>query len=418
MKVAYLSYDGLTDPLGQSQILPYLEGLAGGHGHRFWLFSHEKEAAFQSQGTRMRAVAVRAGLTWLPLPYHKRPPVLSTLWDVIRQGQLVSRWHRRVGFDLLHCRSYLSALVGVSMKRRFGIPFLFDMRGFWADERVDGGLWNRERLLYDLIYRFFKLKERQFLLESEAVVSLTHKGKEEMLTWNLELPAEKVSVISCGCDLELFVRPLQVPDLGLEPDDYLLVYLGSIGTWYLLDEMLVFFRHLLGRRPSARFLFVTREGPASIRSRAAQLGVDPQRILVRAATRRQVPALLSRAQAGVYFIKPCYSKLSSSPTKLGEMLALELPVVTNLGVGDVARLVERGVGPLVERFEAAEYERALDELLSLGTGPHPRSRRVAEELFSLSDAIASYAAIYDRITARGERRANSKAHREHHEPPD
>ena len=34
MKTLYLSYDGLTDPLGQSQVLPYIMGL-GDKGFRF-----------------------------------------------------------------------------------------------------------------------------------------------------------------------------------------------------------------------------------------------------------------------------------------------------------------------------------------------------------------------------------------------
>ncbi len=37
----FLSYDGMTDPLGQSQVLPYLEGLAAS-GHRIHIVSAEK----------------------------------------------------------------------------------------------------------------------------------------------------------------------------------------------------------------------------------------------------------------------------------------------------------------------------------------------------------------------------------------
>ena len=36
---------------------------------------------------------------------------------------------------------------------------------------------------------------------------------------------------------------------------------------------------------------------------------------------------------------PVFSKKASSPTKMGEFLALELPIVTNGGVGDVSRIM-------------------------------------------------------------------------------
>ena len=32
-------------------------------------------------------------------------------------------------------------LMALPAKRMTGAKLLFDMRGFWADERVDGGLW-------------------------------------------------------------------------------------------------------------------------------------------------------------------------------------------------------------------------------------------------------------------------------------
>ena len=41
--VLYLSYDGMSDPLGQSQVLPYLAGLTR-RGHRITLVSFEKNS--------------------------------------------------------------------------------------------------------------------------------------------------------------------------------------------------------------------------------------------------------------------------------------------------------------------------------------------------------------------------------------
>ena len=38
MRALYISYDGMTDPLGRSQVLPYLEGLAK-RGHEITLVS-------------------------------------------------------------------------------------------------------------------------------------------------------------------------------------------------------------------------------------------------------------------------------------------------------------------------------------------------------------------------------------------
>ena len=57
------------------------------------------------------------------------------------------------------------------------------MRGFWADERVDGKLWDLKNPIYKWVYNYFKRKELQFLNNADYTVSLTFSGKEEMLKW-------------------------------------------------------------------------------------------------------------------------------------------------------------------------------------------------------------------------------------------
>ena len=51
------------------------------------------------------------------------------------------------------------------------------MRGFWADERVDGKLWSLNNIFYKKIYRYFKKKEKEFLQFSDYTISLTKTGK-------------------------------------------------------------------------------------------------------------------------------------------------------------------------------------------------------------------------------------------------
>ena len=46
------------------------------------------------------------------------------------------------------------------------------MRGFYADERVDGGIWNKSHVIYKNNYNYFKSKEKEFLQESKHVICL------------------------------------------------------------------------------------------------------------------------------------------------------------------------------------------------------------------------------------------------------
>jgi hypothetical protein len=163
-KVLFLSYDGLTDPLGQSQILPYLCGLSFKE-YTITIVSFEKEDRFAKESGRIFELCEKHSLSWRPLKYHSYPPVLSTLYDLFQLRKLAIRLHRQKQFGIVHCRSYITSLVGLMMKKRFGIKFIFDMRGFWADERVEGGLWNLNNPVFNLVYNYFKKKEKRFLTE-------------------------------------------------------------------------------------------------------------------------------------------------------------------------------------------------------------------------------------------------------------
>ena len=156
-RVLYLSYDGMTDPLGGSQVLPYLRGLAE-RGHRITLVSCEKPERTAAERAEVQELCHAYGIEWHSLRYHKRPPVLSTMLDLANLRREAERLHRRQPFDLVHCCSYPPALIGLALKRRHGVRFLFDMRGFWADERVDGGLWNLRNPLFRSVFHWFKAR--------------------------------------------------------------------------------------------------------------------------------------------------------------------------------------------------------------------------------------------------------------------
>jgi len=398
--VLYLSYDGMTDPLGGSQVLPYLTGLAE-RGHRIRLISFEKPSRRNLEREAVQVLCNAACIRWYPLPYHKQPPVLSSVYDVTAMQRMGERLHREEPADLVHCRSDIPALVGLAMKRRHRTRFLYDMRAFWPDERIEGGLWNLRNPLYRVIYRYFKQRQADFLREADHIVSLTEAGRNVLLARSDRPPdGPPIVVIPCCVDFDTFPiiddkrRAEARALLGIAPERRVVAYLGSIGTWYMLGEMLDFFRAQLARDPQALFLLVTRDNQDEILAAAAQRGIDPSTLLIRPALRPQVPVFLAAADYGLFFIKPVFSKIASCPTKLGELLALGLPVVTNTGVGDVDRAVgEICAGVLISQFDDEAYRQALDRLATF-TANRGSLRDGARRWFDLDQGIQRYDAIY------------------------
>jgi glycosyltransferase involved in cell wall biosynthesis len=431
INVLYLSYDGLTDPLGQAQILPYLTGLTA-KGYAITVISAEKPGNFDKRREQIEALVDGAGIAWNPVVYTKKPPVASTLWDLRKMYRLAVRLHQTEDFSIVHCRSYLTALTGLRLKKKHGLKFIFDMRGFWADERVEGGLWNLKSPVYKRIYAYFKRQERNFLLKADYTISLTHEAKQIIQGWP-DLRTVPVQVIPCCADTALFKIPKKrkvkvlgytgqhlddygwqgeaMPEAG-SPDGhqalqysdapatpaYTLSYLGSIGTWYLLDEMLRFFGRLLFHQPEARFLFITPDDPQVIRKRADSLGISGKKIDIRQAERKEVPLLLAQSRFSLFFIRPSFSKKASSPTKMGEVLAMGLPVICNAGVGDTDYIIHKyQAGAITDAFTDEAFDQVIarmDDLLRL---PPEHYRQAALEYFDLQKGVELYDQVYQSV---------------------
>ncbi len=404
-KVLFISYNGLTDPLGQSQILPYMIGLKQ-KGYDIHILSVEKRSSFEREFKTIDAICKQNGLHWHYNFYQKKPPVISTIRDYRRLYKKAEQIVKKESIDLVHCRSYLPALVGQKLKRALKVPFIFDMRGFWADERRDSGLWNVSNPIYSWIYSYFKRKEKQFIQESEAIVSLTKTGKDEILTWGLPLRENKITVIPCCADFDHFEYSRFTPNhkentreqLGFAKDDLIINYIGSIGTWYMLDEMLDFFSIANKHNPKVKFLFITKESKDLIEKMAIEKDIPLESIRIVSATREEVPALLNASNCSIFFIKNYYSKKASSPTKQAEIMGMGLPLICNVGVGDVDRIVQdTNSGIQISEFSQQEYSAAVEKLNDLVNLDKNDIRHAAIQRFNLDDGIKRYQSIYSQI---------------------
>jgi glycosyltransferase involved in cell wall biosynthesis len=397
----YISYDGLLEPLGQSQVLPYVEGLAD-TGIAFVLLTFEKPAdlAQRADVARLRERLAVRDIRWVPLRYHKTPSGPATAWDILC-GASVAAWLAcRVRVRVIHCRSYVPGLMGLVARVLARARFIFDMRGFWPEERVEGGLWRPD----SRAFRLAKRVERLLLRAADAVIVLTEPARRILLggAYREALSRRaRVAVIPCCVDLERFAAANVWETNPPPPGPRTLVYAGSVGTWYMLPEMLDFYLAVRARDPELRLLILNRGGHDVIARAIAAAGADGVSVL--ASTPDEMPGHLSRAWAGIYFIKPVFSKQGASPTKLGEYLAAGLPVVINAGVGDTDELVAAtGVGVVVERFAREEYLATWDALVAMAAdaGLRDRCRQTAQRTLALGGGVARYREVYSSLLAQ------------------
>ena len=153
--VLYLTYDGLLDPLGESQILPYLLGSLESID-QLTIISFEKRNSLRLDQNNLHKKLDAHHIKWIPLIFSERYGALGKIWDLMKLFITCSKYSFYYKPKLIHARGHISALIACWIKLMMGNKFLFDLRGLWVDERVDKGGWNLSLFFHRQQYALFK----------------------------------------------------------------------------------------------------------------------------------------------------------------------------------------------------------------------------------------------------------------------
>src|SRR5258708_16849993 len=296
-RVLYISYNGMLDPLGQSQVIPYLKELSRA-GVRFTLLSFEGPKAYTLEGRerceRLRTELASSEIDWHFLRYHKRPSLPATSYDVLAGIRYGSRLVQSKQIEMVHARSHIPATIALALKRPFGLKMTFDMRALMAEEYVDANHWEKG----SVPYRLTKAMESRALQGSDGVVTLTEKIWPAIKDWKGLQGREVIhEVVPCCADLDRFRfgqndRDRVRAELNLQ-DRFVLVYSGSIGGWYLTDKMADLFVALLKHEPQGHFLWLTGGSKSLIEKLMSHRAVKSNQFTVLNLGPAEVPIYLS-----------------------------------------------------------------------------------------------------------------------------
>jgi glycosyltransferase involved in cell wall biosynthesis len=397
----YVCYWSLRDPLCQTQSLAYLRGLAS-QGRRFILLTFEQPpyAVTGAEREELRRELAAQGIDWHPLRYHKG--LLGKAWDWL-QGvsagvYLTLRYRPRV----VHSRGTIPAAMALVVATLCRRTFLYDADSSLPEEYADIGHWRRG----GLAFRLASFAERLARRRADAAIVLTEPMRERIDKTGIPAP---ITVIPCCVDTRRFafdasMRTTRRQELNLH-DERLFIYVGKIGSWYLVEETFEFFRVARERVGRAHLVILTPDDFDLFHALAEKHNVPREAYTLKRATHAEVVGWISAADVGLALITRLPSKRASSPVKVGEYLAVGLPVVITNDIGDYSDLIHRErVGVVLEQDSRECYLAAAEELAALwqeGPALRNRCRTVAEEHASLETVgIARYRDIYDRLMER------------------
>ena len=413
-KTLYICYFGVRQPLVQTQVIPYLLEIAK-DGIEVSLLTFEPD--FKKKWTDDEIESERKGLAdkgidWHCLAYHKRFSVIATAYDVFRGALYIRQMIGDKKLDILHGRVHVPTLMG-AIARKFSHrkpELLFDIRGFFPEEYTDAGIWPEN----GLVYRTVKRIERWLMKEADGFVVLTERARDILFPESRETGADKlgrpVEVIPCCVDLERFENQSGFSRKEMRgklniAERFVMVYVGSFGGWYLTEETADFYGELKRNKTDAFALILTQSKPEMIGPLLRERGYNDNDFLVKQVLPDEIPMYLRAADAAVSFIKPCYSKQASSPTKNAEYLACGLPIIVNDGIGDTTEFtLNDKTGVVIREFTNSAYIAALDELWEMMAEPDALRERCmssAHKRFDLKSVGGErYKRLYKSLLAK------------------
>ena len=325
----------MTDKLGHSQIIPYILGL-NETADKIIVISFEKNKDLK----KIKKLFSNNNIKWINLKFTKKSFFLIKSIDFLKIIFVPIFVSIFSSMNIIHGRGHLPSISGLICKVLLNKKFIFDCRGLWADERLDNLDWNKKKIFYLIVYKFFKFIEKQFLQKSDHVVVLTNKIRDILVTKYL-LSKNKFTVIPCSADYNKFkiIRNSQITKhksiIGVNNSDLVIGYFGSISNIYMPEKMIDFFilskKHYLNPKIiffSDNFNYLKKNTKNFYKLKTNDyllINSNPNDLII----------YYNLCDLTLCFVNSTFARMASFPTKIAESLACGTPVLCNKNVGDI-----------------------------------------------------------------------------------
>lgn len=407
----YLTNDGLLEPLIFSQVVRVVEALSA-RGWRYRVVSLEKEKDLRDE-RRVRDLRLRLEASRISWNFSRFEEGQSAAAAMGNSGFLLSSAYGLVSRGVvkgIHARGYVPGAIALGVASSVGLPWIFDARGYWVDERLEqGSRWFASPITLSAARGI----EHQLYAKASAVITLTELHAEDVR--QRHSPVESSRPVRCITTLADFsdFRPRDDGELGLLPQRVVeklrganvVAIVGSINRSYLVDQTIELARQSALLSSAVHVLVLTSQREEFLR-RFTSANFPMGRVSVESAAHLAMPLWLSLVNWCPLLLQPAsQAKRASMPTKLGELLAIGVRPI-HFGCNDeVARWVRAsGAGIVMEAVDEISLAKAAERIAaspgrqSLAEISAVRAR--VEAHFNLANGVQRYDEVLQRVFGR------------------
>jgi glycosyltransferase involved in cell wall biosynthesis len=308
---------------------------------------------------------------------------------------------QEIRYDLVHAHFWMSGWVGRELKRQWNIPLVQTFHALGIIKRIHQGQADtspEERLGI----------ERQIVAEANRVIA-TCPAEQEDLQHYYEGNAERISIIPCGVNTELFHpidRRQARKEVGLDPEEKVVLYVGRVLPRKGIDNVVQGFAELAQRVSyPLRLVIVGGETDSALPENdpelgrlaeiASNLGIRPR--VEFAGRRAQAVLPFYYSASDVCVTTPWYEPFGMVPL---EAMGCGIPVIAAMVGGLKYSVVDAVTGYLVPPKDPSSLANRLELLLAhddlrLRLGSNAQKR--VERWFTWPTVSTRIAEVYETL---------------------
>lgn len=375
-KILYITYDSINDSISKSQILPLLKELS--KIYEINLISFEKKIINKKFSFIQNFKQIKYGNS-------KITKIKSILLCFFVAFFLT----KKENIKIIHCRSYIPAIIALLIKKFTGSKYIFDIRGFWFNEKYDA------KLINFFLLKILKKIENKLYKNADYILTLTYKSIK-YINKEYKISKKKISYIACFTDTKKFSFNKKTPNKELT-----FGYVGNVKLSYNFKKVLSFLEIFNTINKNWKLYFVNNYLSEKEKKNIFLKFKNKNKIFFYKSNFENINKIYKKFDVGIYFLKKDFSKTASCPTKLGEMLSCGIPIITNSGIGDIEMYLknEKKCGFIIDDLKKSSLKEINSNLnnkkkiLKLKIN----AKWIANKFFEKNKNILVYKKLYEKL---------------------
>lgn len=239
---------------------------------------------------------------------------------------------------IMHCRGEIPVMVSAAFRKLYrNVEIIYDKRGMTSDEYIYETIKKNSYNENDEMISFFRWLEELSVVEGDKLLCVSHEMKKYMIS-KYSLDEDRIAVVPCCASLDKFyfdvgARNQVRREIGAE-DKLIFIYSGSLYGWQMFDSIVEIFKLVNSRIKDTFLLVCTGDKDLTILDRLPESSFK-----VVHADSGEMFKYYSAADYGIILREDSIVNTVSSPVKIAEYIACQLPFIATDGIGDTKGII-------------------------------------------------------------------------------